>query len=613
MSNPKKPGLEKLTNSRSKMLSAAAVLLLSPLALLSTHSALAQKKSAPAAKSAPAPRASAPAAKSTSSSGAKTGSSGGASHTASSGAGSKTAAGGAAGGKGNTGSGSKAASNVKAPPGGKVTETKNGVVAKNSAGKVTEFKGNNGHEAKFGSNGKVKEVKAGNMTISHGPGNMRRSVVENRETHTRFVAEGHGRGYIEHRYEYGGHAYYARGYYYHGGYYRNYYHPYYYGGVQLYGYAPAYFYPTAYYGWAYNPWPAPAPYAWGWGGAPWYGYYGAYFNPYPVYPAPNYWLADYMIAATLQAAFIANAENANVHMPELPAGPQFVLASYSVARHGGANAMLAAADAGSAPALSTEVKKSIADEIQLDLAAEKAKPASADGAAVGNLGTLLADNKPHVFVAGAAITATSGSQDCSITEGDVLSLPSAPAKDAESANLTVLASKSTDCAKSNTVAVQLTDLQDMYNHLLTNIDKGLGEMKDNPGKGGIPAPPADATAGSKEAPYVAAAPAPEKNGSAELDAQATEAAKTEQQVLAEANEADGSGGAVASGGSAGTAPGNAVAPPSKMETITLGQTIAEVVAMKGQPKNILNFAAKQIYVYPDMKITFVKGKISDVN
>ena len=604
---------EKFHSLNSKMFSAAAVLLVTSFAVFSAPTASAQKKSAPAAKSAPAPKAAAPAAKSTPSTGAKTGTTGSASHTAAAGAGNKTAGAGAASGKEGERSSTKSTTSVKAPPGGSTKVTKSGVVAKDSSGKVTEFKGNNGHEAKFGSNGKVKEVKAGNMTISHGPGNVRRSVVENRETHTRFVAEGHGRGYIEHRYEYGGHAYYARGYYYHGGYYRTYYHPYYYGGVQLYGYAPAYFYPTAYYGWAYNPWPAPAPYAWGWGAAPWYGYYGAYFAPYPVYPAPNYWLADYMIAATLQAAFIANAENADVHMPELPAGPQFVLASYSVARHGGANAMLAAADAGSAPVLSTEVKKSIADEIQLDLAAEKAKPASADGAAVGNLGTLLADNKPHVFVAGAAITATSGSQDCSITEGDVLSLPSAPAKDAESANLTVLASKSTDCAKNNTVAVQLTDLQDMYNHLLTNIDKGLGDMKDNPGKGGIPAPPAEAVAGSKEAPYVAAAPAPEKDGSAKLDAQASEAAKTEQQVLAEANEADGSGGAVASGGSAGTASGNAVAPPAKMETITLGQTIAEVVAMKGQPKNILNFAAKQIYVYPDMKITFVKGKISDVN
>ncbi len=600
--------LEKCKFSSLKMLSAAAILLLSSLGLVSPHSAMAQKKSAPAPKAA-APKAAAPSKPAAPA--AKTGAAGSASHPGSAGTAGKTTGGAAAGNKGAAGS-TKSAGSIKAPPGGKVTETPKGTVAKNSSGHVTEFKGNNGHEAKFASNGKVKEVKAGNMTITHGPGNARRSVVENRETHTRMVADGHGRGYIEHRYEYGGHAYYARGYYYNGGYYRNYYHPYYYGGVQVYGYVPSYYYPTAYYGWAYNPWPAPAPYAWGWGGAPWYGYYGAYFNPYPVYPSPNYWLADYMIAATLQAAFVAQAESANVHMPELPAGPQFVLASYSIARHGGVNYALAAADAGSAPALSTEIKKSISDEIQLDLAARKAQPANADNSSVGNLGTLLADNKPHVFLAGAAVTANTGGQDCNITEGDVLSLPSAPAKDAENANLTVLASKSSDCTKGNTVAVPITDLQEMYNHLLASVDKGLGEMKDKGGKGGIPAPPAETTAGSKEAPYAAAAPPPEKDGAAQLDAQASEAGKTEQQVLAEANDVGGSDGGAVAGGSAGTAPGTAAA-PAKMETITLGQTIAEVVAMKGQPKNILNFAAKQIYVYPDMKITFVKGKIADVN
>ena len=602
---------EKYKLSTLKMLSAAAVLLMSSLALFAVPGAAAQsKKSAPAPKSAPA-KSSAPA-KATPSTAAKGSTSASGSHTASSTSGSKAAGSSAAGTKG----GSKAAvGTVKTNPNGtKSVQTSKGEVTKSASGKPVAFKGNNGHEAKFGSNGKVKEVHAGNMTVTHGPGNMRRSVVENRETHTRMVSEGHGRGYIEHRYEYGGHAYYARGYYSHGGYYRNYYHPYYYGGVQVYGYVPSYYYPTAYYGWAYNPWPAPAPYAWGWGGAPWYGYNAAYFSPYPVYPAPSYWLADYMIAATLQAAFVAQSENASAQVHELPAGPQFVLASYSVARHGGVNYALAAADAGAAPALSPDIKKSISDEIQLDLAARKSQPPNADNSSVGNLGTLLADNKPHIFVAGSAVVATSGGQDCNITEGDVLSLPSAPAKDSENANLTVLASKSSDCSKGNTVAVPITDVQEMYNSLLASVDKGLGEMKDNAGKGGIPAPPADATAGSKEAPYAAAAPPPEKDGSAQLDAQSTEAAKTEQQVLAEANEADGSdSGAVASGGSAGTAEGNAVAAPGKTETITLGQTIAEVVAMKGQPKNILNFAAKQIYVYPDMKITFVKGKISDVN
>ena len=73
-------------------------------------------------------------------------------------------------------------------------------------------------------------------------------------------------------------------------------------------YTPAFYYPPAYYGWAYNPWVVPVVYpvaAWGWGAAPWYGYYGAYFAPYPVYPSAAYWLADYLVAASLANAYAA--------------------------------------------------------------------------------------------------------------------------------------------------------------------------------------------------------------------------------------------------------------------------------------------------------------------
>ena len=41
--------------------------------------------------------------------------------------------------------------------------------------------------------------------------------------------------------------------------------------------------------------------------APWYGYYGDYFAPYPVYPSAAFWLTDYMIAASLQDAYAAQA------------------------------------------------------------------------------------------------------------------------------------------------------------------------------------------------------------------------------------------------------------------------------------------------------------------
>jgi len=47
-------------------------------------------------------------------------------------------------------------------------------------------------------------------------------------------------------------------------------------------------------------------------------------------------------------------------------------------------------------------------------------------------------------------------------------------------------------------------------------------------------------------------------------------------------------------------------------SIELGQTIDQVVAALGQPEKAVNLGARQIYVYKDLKVTFVNGKVSDV-
>ena len=47
-------------------------------------------------------------------------------------------------------------------------------------------------------------------------------------------------------------------------------------------------------------------------------------------------------------------------------------------------------------------------------------------------------------------------------------------------------------------------------------------------------------------------------------------------------------------------------------TIALGQTTNQVVAMKGQSLNKVNFPNKMVYLYSDMKIIFVRGKVSEV-
>jgi hypothetical protein len=53
-------------------------------------------------------------------------------------------------------------------------------------------------------------------------------------------------------------------------------------------------------------------------------------------------------------------------------------------------------------------------------------------------------------------------------------------------------------------------------------------------------------------------------------------------------------------------------PPPPPKTIAVGQNKAVVIATWGQPKEDIKLASKEIFVYPDMKVTFVAGKVSDV-
>jgi len=46
--------------------------------------------------------------------------------------------------------------------------------------------------------------------------------------------------------------------------------------------------------------------------------------------------------------------------------------------------------------------------------------------------------------------------------------------------------------------------------------------------------------------------------------------------------------------------------------ISLGQSIGEVVAALGEPRQVMNLGSKQIYVYQNFKITFIDGKVTDV-
>jgi hypothetical protein len=53
-------------------------------------------------------------------------------------------------------------------------------------------------------------------------------------------------------------------------------------------------------------------------------------------------------------------------------------------------------------------------------------------------------------------------------------------------------------------------------------------------------------------------------------------------------------------------------PPPEPQQIEKGQTPDQVKAALGPPDKIVNLGSKQIYVYKDLKVTFLNGKVSDV-
>jgi hypothetical protein len=53
-------------------------------------------------------------------------------------------------------------------------------------------------------------------------------------------------------------------------------------------------------------------------------------------------------------------------------------------------------------------------------------------------------------------------------------------------------------------------------------------------------------------------------------------------------------------------------PPAEPKTIRLGMTADQVVANFGQPKSIVRLPTKEIYVFENLKVTFVNHKVTDV-
>jgi len=438
-------------------------------------------------------------------------------------------------------------------------------------GRAQVYHGPSGTVANFHSNGQVSVIHTPGRTIYRSTQGTR-TVVVNRPGGQVIVARSGGYGYVQRPFAFQNRTYVQRTYYVNNVAYVNVYRPYAFRGVTLNVYAPMRYYSPGFYGWAYSPWSVPVVYSWGWGGSPWVGFYGGFFTPYPVYRSPAFWLTDYMFAATLQAAY-----------QERMAAAAADQANYAYDNQA---------------ALSPAVKDAISQEVQRQLQAEKSD-AQSSGAAMSYNGLPpgLNDGNSHVFVVAHAMDVASAAAggECALTEGDVVQLGAGTPRDADSAGVVVLASKRRDCGQGSVVSVQWQDLIEMQNNMRETLDRGLEELRAKQGQGGLPALPASAASAPVQAPYAAQAPPPDANVAAELRQETDQANRTEQQVVAQA--------------SAAPAPADDTAAPAR---IALGQSIDAVALILGEPQKVVDLGAKQIYVYPDLKVTFVDGKVSDV-
>jgi hypothetical protein len=429
-----------------------------------------------------------------------------------------------------------------------------------------------GGEIHRGPGGVLREVRTPSGAVIHyAPDGMRRVEVARPDGRV-FVASPNGRGgYVQRPYRFGGQAFVQRTYVMHGVVTARVYRPWVYGGVTYNVYMPNRYYRPAFYAWAWHPWPRPVYYPWGWAGQPWFGYYRGWYTPYPYYANPVFWLADFMIATTLEEAYQNRLDSGAASAPPPPAS-------------GG---------------LTPDVQQAIADEVQRQVQQEQAQQASVvqnNGALPSGPPPLFSGNVNRIFMAYTSVPVYANGQEYFLSEGDVLQLRGAPPAGSGYGDVTVMASHNPSLPKGTMVSVSLQDLLEMQNHMMAIVDQGLGTLQTQQGSNGIPALPPQ-NLGAANAPYAAGIQA-DPNAAGELSQVATDAAQGGQDMLAQAPQPP--------------VPAAPAPAPASGASLSLGMTMAQVHEMLGNPRQTANLGAKVIEVYPSLKVIYLNGVVTDI-
>jgi YD repeat-containing protein len=406
----------------------------------------------------------------------------------------------------------------------RTTRANGTVIERDNNGRPTSVTTPRGTTANMDGRGRVTTIrdKSGN-TISRGPRGERK-VETVRADRTRVVSIGRRGGYVERPFDRGGRQYMRRTYVMGGRTYASVYRGYHYHGRPYYWYVPPFYYAPAYYHWIYSPWPRPIYYRWGWYGSLWYRPYHYYFSPFPVYPYASLWLTDYLIAENLRLAY--ESDVAQAHQLDNNQAAISLAAYHPDVQADGAQS------GGDSAVLSPKVKQMIADEVKAVIADEQNASSSSSGFSQGSAGDELPaalDPNHRVFVVFSVLDLTVDGETCSLTSSDVVKRTEDTPLDDNTVAVQILASKQSDCAIGSAARIQLSDLNDMQNHLHEQVDAGIKILAEKQGKDGLPTAPA-----ANPRPVPEGTASPDVTAAADLQKQEQEADRTEKEVQQEA-------------------------------------------------------------------------------
>lgn len=445
-----------------------------------------------------------------------------------------------------------------------------------------------GAQVRMRPNNRVGDVMIANRNLAiHHYLNNRGRLVEHTLPNGNRIVVGPRGGFVQQRYLYAGRPFEHRTYYYGGRPYDRFYNRYAYRGAFIEVYRPAVIYRPAFYGWVYNPWPAPVQYVFV--PTPGMTYYNGYFAPVGEYQSPSAWMGDYVMANSLNESY--SAANAANQEPTPYAQDGSAITPY--------------------------VRGMVANEVQRQVSIENAdaaapEPAQASGEEAGSntfpgIARDMQDGQVHTYLAASELDLIdSDGNECSVTEGDVLALSSAPPSDAVAAPLVVMASKGgQECHKGVTVSVSLVDIQEMQNHMRGLVDQGLAELHNRQGTQGLPAMPVSASAPPVRATFASYAPPPDPNVASELKQERALADVAENQTMRDAGQPLEDASARSTGADA--------LPPAASNGLALGQSVEDVMAIEGTKPQIADLGDHQVYFFPDgKKVTIKDGRVINI-